>query len=105
MKNKPIENPRFIGCLNCSPTQTVIISKDRYCDVGFGGASLDIDDESIDLNERGLTLGEIENLYADKLASCDVAEIVLFGPMHGETFELNKEDGNWYLTEQNEGFA
>lgn len=107
MKSKPIENPRFYGCLNCSPHQTTIISKDRLCAVGFGTAELIIDGRSFDLQKEDppLTLSGIEEKFGQRLDECEEAEIILWGALHGETFELNKADGNWYLTEQNEGFA
>jgi len=104
MKNKPIENPQFYGCLNCSPEQTTIINADRLCDC-YGWATLTIDGEIIDLNEKNLTLGEINEVFAGRLKNCTDAEIELYGALHGETFELNTVNGNWYTTKQNQGFV
>lgn len=96
MKNKPIENLQFHRCATCSPEQTTIISKGRLCAVGFGTANLIINGHCIDLQNEDppLTLSQIETKYAEQLKDCKEAEIVLWGPLHGETFELNIEDGN-----------
>lgn len=108
MKRKPIENPKHIGCASCTPTLTMILSKDKGFYGGFPHMCfITIDDFVYEVREEDgyFTVEELERRFGDKLKNCNFAEIQHITPLHDETYEYNTEDKNWYLVEQGQGYA
>lgn len=116
MKYKPIENAKLYGCMNCSPVPNKTLQRGRKMFLyGMLSAFFDVNIEeswknSIDLTElteldEGFTLEQIEKRCKDKIENCQHAFIEFMGMMHGEVYELNKDDGEWYLINQSKGMA
>lgn len=101
-------DPHGGGCLNC-PSPTKKASLDRPIAVGFGAAYVTRDGEEVYDGERDLhdgkeprTIREVEEKAA---ADPDHDwQIVLHGPLHGETYQRHGE-GEWVCVETNQGFA
>jgi hypothetical protein len=118
MKFKPIEKPTLAGCANCSPIPTITLDKtEKYAIDFYGGLTAMTvyfgdnefghsffkpckDDE---INE--ISLEEIEQQFKHIISVADAIVIEFESALHGEKYELNKEDGNWYLVEQTQGWA
>jgi hypothetical protein len=106
MKHKKIENPRLIGCLNCSPVQETKLPKDTSTDMGFGILNLFFDDMAINIDENQCpTVADVEERYKKNIEKSECTLLKFISPLHSETYEYNKEDGEWYLVEQGMGFA
>lgn len=105
MKHKPIEKPKLIGCASCSSVK-VVLPKNAVCAVGFGQVNLVVDHELIwSGDDENLTMESLVAYYSERIKSGECATIEFCGPLHDETYEYNKEDGNWYLIKQGMGFA
>lgn len=118
MRRKPIEEPKFMGCLNCSPMATVKQDKNKVQFIGFDYGLCNIYlyekgiDEPIEVHYLGdiiknyqTTLAEIERVFAREIDIYDYIEIDFISALRGEVYEFNKEDSEWYLVEQNQGWA
>jgi hypothetical protein len=42
----------------------------------------------------------IERLYQEQIANAECVTLEISTPMHYEVYELNKDDGKWYLVKQ-----
>ena len=42
----------------------------------------------------------IERVYAEQIAKAEWVTLKIWSYMHYEVYELNKDDGKWYLVEQ-----
>lgn len=118
MRRKPIEEPRFRGCLTCSPTPATKQDKFEKQPVGFDYGLCNIylyergNDVPVETHYLGddfesgeCTLSEIEDAYEKEFVLYDFIEVDFTTALRGEEYEYNKEDGEWYLTGQNQGWA
>lgn len=99
--------PRQHGpCLNCCPAIEATFDLDREIAVGFGGARLSCDGETVfefDMNGTEDLDGHGAEALALKKPNADW-RIKLDSPLHGETYQRHGP-GRWVLVEKNEGFA
>lgn len=118
MRRKPIEEPKFMGCLNCSPMPTVKQDKYETQYIGFDYGLCNIylyekgNDEPVEIHYLGdiikkdeTTFAEIEKVFAIEIDIYDYIEVDFTSALRGEEYEYNKEDSEWYLTGQNQGWA
>lgn len=120
MKYKPLEKPKLVGCMNCSGVPTTTLNRDRkihvfgmvtiYFDTGIEDQWDDFSKTTIDLTkltkkDDGFTIREIEDMHIQRITNSESVCIDINGMMHGETYELNKDDNEWYLVDQNRGLA
>lgn len=106
MKHTPIENPKLVGCLNCSPVPSKTLDK-RHKWFIYGMIALRVDGKTVaSWIDKTPMVQSIERRYAKEIR--EAKECVLLEsrtPLHGEVYERNSEDGQWYLVEQNGGYA
>lgn len=103
MKHKPIK-PQLYGCLNCSPIPSAKLSKKHKREI-YGEIRLRIDDKTIgDWLHESPTVKSIEKQYREQIDKGKCVLLDISNPMHGEVYEYNHEDGNWYLVKQNSGW-
>ena len=80
---------------------------DMLIAVGFGEAKVTKDGETVYKQPTGFDEGEIWTTEdAEELAWEDPDHdwrIVLYAPLYGRTFQ--RQDGHWFLIEENRGFA
>lgn len=118
MRRKPIEEPKFMGCLNCSPMPTVKQDKQKNQFVGFdyGLCNIYLYEKDCDLpveihylgdiiKKDETTFAEIERVFAREIDIYDYIEVDFTSALRGEVYEFNKEYNEWYLVEQNQGWA
>lgn len=116
MAEQPIIEGGNNPCSCCPPIPTQA-PLDKVIAVGFGAAQVYRDDEFFADGETGimrrngiverfepwtLTFGDIEEIA--RLDPGHDWQIVLHGPMHGETYQRQGE-GVWLCIERNQGFA
>ena len=106
MQNKIVENPKFIGCLNCSSKPTTKLNKYNPIYV-YGFIILNIKGKRSKFipDDEGIRPVEIYKKYKGLLLKSDCSTLEVSGMLHGEVYEFNKEDREWYLIEQNQGLA
>lgn len=120
MRYEPITKPKLVGCMNCSGVAPTILDRDQKVHV-YGMASIyfdtdtenqwdDYENTTVDLTDltfkdEGFTIREIEESHLSRINASDFVCIDIVGMMHGETYELNKDDDQWYLVDQNIGLA
>lgn len=112
MKFQPIEKPHLAGCLNCSPVPEKTLDKDErlYPEV-MDGITIYLGERNFydcfneEEEKNGFTLNELESKNKDIIEKSDAIVIEFQSGLHSEKYELNKEDGNWYLVEQGQGWA
>lgn len=105
MKHEPMQSPKLIGCATCSQIGAVL-SKNKICAVGMGQVTLIVDDELIwEGDDENMIVGHLETFYSERIRGGECSTIGFYGPLHEETYEYNKEDGQWYLIKQGMGFA
>ena len=119
MKRKPIINPKFYGCSNCSPIATCKQDKNEPYFIGydyglhciyFYKKNKENYVEALFLEKcfgcyEEVTLQLIEEKFINKFMQYDFIEIDFISAFRGEVYEYNKEDQEWYLVEQNKGWA
>ena len=119
MRKKPIENPKFYGCSECSTMATCKQDKNKPCFVGFDYGLFciyfyekDKEDyikayflEEHFKDEDEVTLRLVEKRFATEIHQYDFIEVDFVSALRGEVYEYNKEDHEWYLVEQNRGWA
>jgi len=107
MKHEIIEQPKLIGCLNCSPVPSKALPKTTSLDIGFGMVTLEIDDETVWYEmESNKNVNWLTKRYKKNLESAAKCSTLHFEtPLHDELYEYNKNDGEWYLVKQGMGFA
>lgn len=120
MRYEPIEKPKLAGCMNCSGVAPTILNRDQKLHV-YGMASIYFDTDiecqwdnyekttvnlmDLTFKDEGFTIREIEEVHIDRINNSEYVCIDISGMLHGETYELNKEDNEWYLVDQNIGMA
>lgn len=110
MKNKPTENPKLVGCLNCSPIPPKILPINKRL-WASGGVILKTDNHDTVyfteafLSDEGITLKSIIKKNTNRIKECNEVTLFIRSALHDETYELNKEDGNWYLIKQGIGYV
>jgi len=106
MKHAVIDNPKLIGCINCSPIPNTKLSKRQSLYMGFGIVQLRIDNNCVwsDM-ESNKTVGWLTKKYKEKLDNAECSTLFFNSALHDETYEYNKKDGEWYLIEQGQGFV
>lgn len=109
MKHEPIKNPKLCGCGFCGTIPPIKLPKSRQLGVGFGEISLTIDGEEVWYTiseEHGTkTVRWLEKKFKEQLQKAECALLFFNQPLHDETYEYNKESGEWYLVKQGMGFA
>ncbi len=112
MKNKPIENPKFIGCLNCRPIPKKRLPKNYRIYEGFDMTYLSLNDKFVDIpkhhhKESGMNFYRLKEITEIVKKSINLTSALLTHstPLHEETYEYSKIDGYWYLVKQGLGFA
>lgn len=48
---------------------------------------------------------DLEEEYGERFKNATCITLFFNAPLHDETYEYNKEDGQWYLIAQGMGFA
>jgi len=109
LKHTPIENPKLVGCLNCSPVPSKILPIDKKLWTS-GGITLKTDNHSTvyfsnEMSDKGITLKSIIKKNKGRIEKANEVTLFVRSALHDETYELNKEDGNWYLIKQGLGYA
>lgn len=106
MKHTPIENPRFTGCLTCGRVPPKIWPERRKI-VIYGMVTLDIDGKQKHtyLDSEVTTLYQLRKKHQAAIDKAECVTVDINTPLHGEIYELNKDDGKWYLVRQHQGFA
>lgn len=105
MKHKVITKPEHFGC-GCSPVPDVVLRREETCGVGFGAVSLEIDGEIVWRDDDDeMTVRELEDMFKDKIESAECSLLTFDTPLHDETYEYDKETGQWFLVRQGRGFA
>jgi hypothetical protein len=108
VKYTPIKKPE-----KYSP---VILDKGTMLDTGFGETVLKLEyhntPEIIEISyiggvdrENFPTVADWEKKYRTLIDSAETATIWINKPLYDELYELNKEDGEWYLVKKGMGFA
>lgn len=115
MKHIPIK-PHGGTCTCCKPMGR-ILNKEKWLDVGFGGVTFIIEYPSgkslyreyiggISESEDQVTKAkDLEEEYGDRMAKAKCTTLFFNTPLHDETYEYNKDDGQWHLIAQGMGFA
>lgn len=110
MKHPILENPEVIGCYNCAYKPPVILPKKWRLDEEIvGWVELEVDGRVIWSStgkERGKkTLWWLEQKFSKYINRAECVLLIFNSPLHDETYEYNRMDGNWYLVKQGKGFA
>jgi hypothetical protein len=119
MINEPIKNPKKFGCGTCGNIpETILPENTHFFPSSVSILTIKIDDFiyefewldskyfDCDIPDHELvTLQKINEQFSDKLKDCKYAELTEMTPLHDETYEYNKDDGNWYLVKQGMGYA
>lgn len=118
MRRQPITDPVFTGCLNCSPMSTAKQDKTSAFFVGadYGLAYLYLYEKDNDdpveyhyleqaFSDGECTLQDIEEAFEKEIKLYSYIEVEFVSALRGEIYEYNKEDKEWYLTEQTKGWA
>lgn len=112
MKNKPIAEPKLIGCLNCSPVPQKRLPKNYRIYEGFDITSLSLNGKFVNIpkhhhKESGMDYYRLKEIteIVKKAINLTPALLTHSTPLHEETYEYNKKDGYWYLVKQGLGFA
>ena len=116
MRRNPSE-PYFQGCGLCSPMPVSVQDRIQHRMVGYDYGLCDIcfyekgNDEPVETHFLGdyvgeeTTFEEIEKVFEKEINLYEYVEVYFISALRGEEYEYNKEDGNWYLTGQNPGWA
>lgn len=116
MKHTPLQEVKHYGCTCCNNVGRKL-SKDKWLDVGFGSVEFKVEYEKGRPLERsyigGLSESEdqvtmvkdLEEEYGRKFENATCITLFFNTPLHDETYEYNKDDGEWYLIAQGMGFA
>lgn len=113
MLNKPIDNPKINGCLNCSSVPKTILDLNRKIDFDIFGGVHNIKiilkgKEFIhyfESNKKSCTIEELISDFNEVIEACDSLMIEFSGALRGEIYEFNKVDKKLYLVEQTMGWA
>ena len=119
MRKNPIESPKFYGSLSSSIIPTCKQDKNEPYFIGFDYGlhciyfyEKDKEDytevyflEECFEDEDEVTLGVIEERFATEISQYDFIKVDFVSAFRGEVYEYNKEDYEWYLVEQNKGWA
>jgi hypothetical protein len=70
--------------------------------VKYGWLILECDGERVEFWGDGESPSpkKIEQLYREQIAKAECVTLEIDTPMHYEIYELNKDDGKWYLVKQ-----
>ena len=90
-----------------------ILNKDKSLDVGFGCVTLMIvesgnrafREEFVGGFDDTPTVQEVEHNHGDRIRESECTTLFFNSPLHDELYEFNKDDGEWYLVKQGQGFA
>ena len=85
---KPIEDVKFIGCLNCTTIATKTLDKEMV------------------VNGDMVFLNGVKQMYGVKVGDIEAKEndyICFTSALHDETYQL--QDGEWVLVKQGLGYA
>lgn len=108
MKNKPIKSKMF-GCGNCSYDASVLKQEELIMDSMHNYSIILEDGCDLKFNTyedecfKYRKLSEVTKIAMESSYKSFVIELMT--PLHDETWELNKEDGKWYLVKQGPGYA
>ncbi|GEA17515.1 hypothetical protein [Moorella sp. E306M] len=109
MKHEIIREPKFYGCATCGTLPKVRLPKNTQLGVGFGSIELEADGQivwyTISEQHGDKTVRWLERKFKKILQSAECVTLKFDCPLHDETYEYNKEDGQWYLIAQGPGFA
>lgn len=104
MINKPLENPKLIGCLTCGKIPAKVLNKNKIL-YGYPNLSTIAFDENKHYTVEDITVKQIERNYRKEIEQSNCTVLEIEGALHGEIYEYNKDDGNWYLVKQTKGYA
>jgi hypothetical protein len=107
MKRKPLEKAEFIGCGTCGTIPRLALTDEKkfypmyphYLEINIDSNHFQVERDEI------TTISDIEREFKILLDNCQFAELFHETPLHDETYELNKDDGKWYLVAQGQGYA
>jgi len=87
----------------------VKLLKSRQLGVGFGEITLTVGGEEIwrtISEEHGTkTVRWLEKKFKEKLQKAECALLFFNAPLYDETYEYDRESGEWYLVKKGKGFA
>lgn len=110
MINKTIENPKLIGCLNCSPIPNNQLEENEEISP-YGIVSLKISGQREKWFYDGIYKGEplsikrIMKKWGKYITKSHHTLLNICGFTHIETYEYDKKTNKWYLVGQGKGFA
>ncbi|MBS6025921.1 MAG: hypothetical protein KIB00_17755 [Paeniclostridium sordellii] len=102
MKRKPIKAEHY-GC-RFSVIYEVFPKNEKLEGAGVNLYILRIN-ENLEIDVDGKTLKSVMNKYTKSISESDLIEFIVDTPLHNEVYELNKDDMEFYLVEQGQGYA
>lgn len=110
MKNKIIEKPKFVGCLNCSAIPKTELDYNKKIDI-YGVVILKIDKQRTkyfndgEYRNKPLSVKRIMKKWGKQIKQGYYTELTICRMMHSETYEYDKKTNKWYLVKQELGIA
>jgi hypothetical protein len=102
MRNRPIKNKVLKKDTRFWPSSvSILIIKIDEFSHEFDWLDYEEDEEK----KKGVTVADLETNFAQKIKDCTYAELTHETPLHDGTYEYNKDDGQWYLVKQGQGYA
>lgn len=106
MSFEKIETPKLVGCLCCAGNIKSKLSKETWLDVGFGMIFFEVDGKVLwqEINSEW-KLKDLEQNFKGEIEKGEVITLQFDRPLRDETYRLDKENGEWHLIKQGNGFA
>ena len=109
MKFAPIK-PTVVGCLNCSNVPEKTLNMEDKVSFDFTDSiTCYIGNELLELHFHeeleDITLKEICEKYKEIIDRTDAFLVTFESALHGEVYELNKEDNKFYLVDRTTGWC
>ena len=109
MKFEPIK-PNICGCLNCSSLPEKTLNMEDKVSIEFTDSiSCYIGNDllllSLDKEIHDMVLKDLCEIYKEIINRSDAFLITFESALHGEVYELNKQDNKFYLVKRTEGWC
>ena len=112
MKREIILKPKLMGCATCSPVPKTALDNESgfFSDGSMHCLTLKIDNKSHTFsgragNPKWFKASAIIKKYQKDMDKADCSELSFETPLRGVVYEWDKETHNFYLVEQNGGYA